>query len=128
MGGLYVNFKMAATAARSLQRFARSPAFISKSTLMTIRKTAAAKGVPSASVGLLLGRNENISTRAIVLAPRRTFACKFSPTIVSCCIPKVSPLAVECAGESSECADGNLGEDDGDTWSLDDDEYYLKGS
>ena len=31
VSGLYVNFKMAATAARSLQRFARSPAFISVS-------------------------------------------------------------------------------------------------
>ena len=44
------------------------------------------------------------------------------------CIPKVSPLAVECAGESCESVEGSLGDDDGETWSLNDDENYVEGS
>ena len=38
-------------------------------------------------------------------------------------MPKVCSLSMETCGEISDGSDGNVGDDDGDTWSQDDEPY-----
>ena len=40
-------------------------------------------------------------------------------------VVQACPLSIDAGGEVSDALDGNLGDDDGDTWSQSDDEPYL---
>ena len=40
-------------------------------------------------------------------------------------VVQVCPLSIDAGGDVSDALDGNLGDDDGDTWSQNDDEPYL---
>lgn len=43
-------------------------------------------------------------------------------------VAQMCPLSIDAGGEVSDTLDGNLGDDDGDTWSQNDDEPYLAGT
>ena len=44
-------------------------------------------------------------------------------------IAKACPLSIDVSNDGSDALDGNLGDDDGDTWShSNDDEPYLDGT
>ena len=40
-------------------------------------------------------------------------------------IPKACPLSIDAGGDGTDALDGNIGDDDGDTWSQGEDEPYL---
>jgi len=57
------------------------------------------------------------------------FSKRFAPVSFVCSIAKVCPLSIDAGNDGSDALDGNLGDDDGDTWSHNnDDEPYLDGT
>jgi len=57
------------------------------------------------------------------------FSKRFAPVSFVCSITKACPLSIDAGNDGTDVLDGNLGDDDGDTWSHNyDDEPYLDGT
>ncbi|KAL9955014.1 hypothetical protein ACROYT_G042610 [Oculina patagonica] len=78
------------------------------------------KSFLSTDSGLLKG------TGIVGMSSRINFSKRLVPVSFVCSIPKACPLSIDAGCEGSDALDGNLGDDDGDTWSHgNDDDPYL---
>ncbi|XP_068681851.1 uncharacterized protein [Montipora foliosa] len=122
---------MASAAARCLRSINRSStlnlkisSYILKNTSprsMNNTTSSLLKSFLSTDSGLLNGsRSCGISTYK-----RINFSKRFAPISFACKVAQTCPLSVDAGGELSDALDGNLGDDDGDTWSQNEDEPYL---
>ena len=62
----------------------------------------------------------NDSSLTLIVKPDLNVKFLSTGSIVQACT-----LSIDAGGEVSDAVDGNLGDDDGDTWSQNDDEPYL---
>lgn len=69
--------------------------------------------------------NESGLIRGSRMSSRISFDKRFTPVSFVCAVPKTCPLSVDGGSDGIESLDGNLGDDDGDTWSQGEDDPYL---
>ncbi|XP_074630794.1 uncharacterized protein LOC141889413 [Acropora palmata] len=120
-----------AAAARCLRSLGRSSnnlkisSYIVKNTSQRSLNNATSsllKSFLNTDCGLIKGSRSS----AISTYNRINFSKRFAPTSFVCNLVQTCPLSIDGGVEVSGALDGNLGDDDGDTWSQNDDEPYIR--
>lgn len=115
-----------AAAARCLRSLTRSTS-AAKHFSSCVLKNVSQKSSTGVSSPLLKSflSNESGLIRGSRMSSRISFDKRFTPVSFVCAVPKTCPLSVDGGSDGIESLDGNLGDDDGDTWSQGEDDPYL---
>ncbi|XP_027044453.1 uncharacterized protein LOC113672373 [Pocillopora damicornis] len=118
-------FKMAA-AARCLRSLTRSTS-ATKHLSSYVVKNVSQKSSSSVSSPLLKSflSTDSGLIRGSGMSSRISFNKRFAPVSFVCAVPKACPLSIDGGSDGVDALDGNLGDDDGDTWSQGEDDPYL---